>query len=403
MPLTPLHFAIGAPSSDLTFDLVEAAVQAHVDEGQRLDFKRELPGQKGLAKTDLPKDVAAFANAEGGMLVYGVTDKNSAADQLLGVAEFDDNFERSIRTTVLNAISPPVLNVSIDHVTNEEGVCVVTVEVPRSPDAPHFIHGDQEGAYRAPMRVGRDTRWLSESEIAAAYRKRFTGQADARAALDELYGRTYDPGRTSGRAWLVAVARPVTPPWHQPRRDRDRTRELVLDATAKVRAHVHQRYSGALGQLDPNPRPALRGWTVAPYEQRRAWVSVYDDGSVAVSMAAADPGSAHEMDAETLESGIADLGALIRAVATEEGIDAYDVLAGVEYQTNAPQQLQVWGRDSSGYRWDTGTRIHKFTPVRATVDTRDDLATQVADVARDLVNQGGVSTIRVIDTDEPWM
>ncbi len=402
MPLTPLHLAVGAPSSDLTLDLVEAAVQAHVEESQRLDFKRELPGRKGVGKTELPKDVAMFANAEGGILVYGVTDKNSTADELLGVAEFDDNFERAIRTAVLNAISPPVYNVRIDHLTNEDGLSVVTIEVPCSPGAPHFIHGDQEAAYRAPLRVGRDTRWLSESEIAAAYQRRFTGQVDARAALADLYERTYDPGRPSGRAWLVAVARPATLPWHQPRRDRDRTRELVLDASAKVRAHVLPRYSGAFDQLESNPRPALRGWTVPPRDQRHAWVSVYDDGSVAVSMAAAVFNAGHEMDAETLESGIADLGALISAVAAEQGIDAYDVLSGVEYQTNAPHPLQVWGRDVDGYRWDTRTSLHRFTRVGASIDTGEDLAPQVADIARDLVNQGGVSTIRVINTNDPW-
>ena len=194
-----------------------------------------------------------------------------------------------------------------------------------------------------------------------------------RNALNELYRRTYDPGRTSGRAWLVAVARPVNPPWHQPRRGQDRTRELVLEATAKVRAHVLPPYSGAFDQVKPNPRPALRGWTVPPYDERHAWVSVYDDGSVSVSMAAAEPSAAHEMNAETSESGIADLVALMRAVA-KQSIEAYDTLAGVEYQTNAPQRLQVWGREHSGHRWDTGIRVHQFTPARATVDTRDDLA-----------------------------
>lgn len=410
--MTPLHTAVGATSSDLTIDLVRSAVEVHAEEGQRLDFKRELAPRKGMGQTDLPKDVASFANAEGGMLVYGVTDKNSGADELKGVKEFDELYERSIRSAVLNDIHPSVHNVVIRHLQDDTGLSVVTVEVPRSPGAPHFVGDGNEGGHRAPLRVGRDTRWLTESEIAEAYRRRFSGQREAQQALEELYAQTYAPGRSSGRAWLVAVARPVIAPWRQPRRDRDRARELVTDAVNNVRAHVHQDYYGALGAVDFNVRPTLRGWTAPPSSSptwHLAYVSIFDDGSVAVSMSvggrrgqSGDMDDAHEMEAEVLESGVADLGALMHRLATEDSIEAYDVRVGVEYESNVRSDMQVWGRENHNYRWDTGVRLPRFTPVQATVTITDDLAPQIADLALDLVNQGGVSVTRVVNTDYPW-
>ena len=71
----------------------EATLQRLVDnqvaEGRDLEFKRELPGGGDEASREFLADVTAFANAQGGDIVYGLDEANGAATSLPGV-EVDD-------------------------------------------------------------------------------------------------------------------------------------------------------------------------------------------------------------------------------------------------------------------------------------------------------------------------
>ena len=63
-----------------------------------LDWKSELPPAKGLPQTDFPKDVAAMANSGGGVIVFGVRESQKAATERVDVGEFDEAYERSLRS-----------------------------------------------------------------------------------------------------------------------------------------------------------------------------------------------------------------------------------------------------------------------------------------------------------------
>jgi Putative DNA-binding domain len=64
----------------------EAKLQELCDEGcgesVTLDFKRDLPGASDKDKQEFLKGVCTFANADGGDLVYGITEQNGAASDL---------------------------------------------------------------------------------------------------------------------------------------------------------------------------------------------------------------------------------------------------------------------------------------------------------------------------------
>lgn len=407
MPVSALHAALGLPPGPVTRDLVVAGVEAGVQEGDRLDWKSALPPQKKLAESDLPKDVAAFANAAGGLLIYGVEESDGAATAIGGVSDFNENFERSIRDCVLRAISPPVYNVQIEHLADVEGgKDVVVVTVPQSPEAPHLIRTTGQPGFRVPRRSGRDTRWLTEPELAEVYRLRFARRSAAQQETDSLYERTYDAGRRRGVAWFVGVARPAQEPWRQPRRRRDEVRTLIEAAKVGVDT-TSNLYIGALDDVNLDARPAMRGWTAPPSRpqgQRQASVTVLDDGSVALAASAGGQRAGHdgeqlpptEMESRALESYVVDLFSLIEEVGRAAGITEYDVKIGVE--ANSDDVLKMWSL-SSGYLFDTGATIERVTPVRATVSLKEPLRAQLRDVALDLVNQGGVSILHVVPDD----
>lgn len=108
MTFTALHRAVGAEPGPLTDELLDAAVAAEVAETSDLDWKSELPPAKGLSQTDFPKDVAAMANSGGGVIVFGVRESQKAATERVDVGNFDEAYERTLRSTAITAISAAV-------------------------------------------------------------------------------------------------------------------------------------------------------------------------------------------------------------------------------------------------------------------------------------------------------
>ena len=138
----------GKPLDALTEADIQALVERGVTEGPHLDYKREL-GTKGEYR-DLAKDVAAFANAYGGYLVYGVEEKKEGDEgeaeiEIVGLAIPDiDGFLSALEQTVRARTTPSVevrtkaIELSTKEEDEKEPRYVVVVEVPPSLNAPHM-------------------------------------------------------------------------------------------------------------------------------------------------------------------------------------------------------------------------------------------------------------------------
>ena len=136
---------------DLRFDEVdEAALQSLVEnqvrESLTLDFKETLPGKSDQDKRELLKDVTAFANADGGDLLFGVGEDDGVAARLPGVSSdsLDTEVQR-LSSLLRDAIDPRLHGVNIQVVKLPSGTSVLHVRVPRSLEAPHMV---QLGSYR---------------------------------------------------------------------------------------------------------------------------------------------------------------------------------------------------------------------------------------------------------------
>ncbi len=147
-----------APADEITAGDIRALVDSRVPEGERVEFKRELPakgkpdpwtaGQKRIgdyAKNQILKEVVAFANAYGGMLVLGIeedrTSKPAVAASISPVPKCEELADR-FRLIFRNRVDPqlPFLDI-VPVVTHEPDDGVVVFRTQRSRRAPHRVTG----------------------------------------------------------------------------------------------------------------------------------------------------------------------------------------------------------------------------------------------------------------------
>jgi len=105
-------------------------------EGQQLEFKRSLAELDTATRT-----VTAFANTDGGVLLFGVRDSG----EIVGIEISQTTKERIVNR--ITGATDPVVYPSVEHVT-VEGRMVIVVQVAPSDNRPHLAEG------RAYKRVG---------------------------------------------------------------------------------------------------------------------------------------------------------------------------------------------------------------------------------------------------------
>lgn len=410
MTFTPLHRALGVSAGPITFEMLEQAIEIGVPENEELDWKRALPPADKFKDSDIVKDIAAMANSGGGMIVFGIAETNKAASGW-GSTEcaITEAYERTIRQAAWSKISPPVLNLSTGNVVGTDGETAAWLLIPPSDEYPH-LDFDRD-RFRAPVRNGADTTFLSERQIEAAYRARFDSRLRSEQALDELYSRTVEGHATDKFAWIFAVAKPTV----STRSDR-----LTLDQALKV-------YSGAEQELHQltqeqhahffkwmdrhNPRPGYRSWRfmnrmAGDHAIHEAWVTVHDDGSI--GLAAVVGGgyqgttrenlhtwAGHQIRPNQLEEVVGAFACLVRETARETSHDVYETRINLEWTGEGSPHLLQKGFSMMDY-FTEGHDFETFVPVVRSINalsSDDDFAATARELALDCVNQGGSSSL----------
>ena len=185
------------PERPATIDaLRERMSSPEFQESRSLEFKREVPRSKSLAK-----QLAGFA-AEGGVLVIGVEETSAG----LAVAPIDiDGARERVEQVARDVPEPPVQVESFILPSSTRGQGVLWIEIPASSAMLHQVNGIYY------ERLDTQTRPMSDADVAdrMSLRANRTGpiDADLEAALSR--------GEPGGRQWqgrTCIAARPVGAP-----------------------------------------------------------------------------------------------------------------------------------------------------------------------------------------------
>jgi predicted HTH transcriptional regulator len=135
-------------------------------EGQRAEFKRQLPGGSDDSKRTVFKTVAAFANGDGGTIVFGV-EKDEATVCGLGSADPRTDRDRLIQLARSTVVPAPDLDVRHHDL---DGKMLLVLTVPRGANPPYGITlpGKKDKPVEFYVRRGATTFPASPDEIRAA-------------------------------------------------------------------------------------------------------------------------------------------------------------------------------------------------------------------------------------------
>ncbi|WP_061295624.1 AlbA family DNA-binding domain-containing protein [Herbidospora cretacea] len=185
-----LETIFGAPLDRVTYQQI-ADLVGNIDarEAEDLDYKRDYAsGDKEEKGTeDLAVDIAAFANHIGGLIVVGMAEVGEvpSAPQDVALAGWEARIMKAVASRV-----HPLPRVECRAVANPDtpGSGFMLISVHLSSMAPHAVStpSKREAGLRWPRRHGTGKIWLSESEIAAAYRKRLMSPYDQEARVVQL-------------------------------------------------------------------------------------------------------------------------------------------------------------------------------------------------------------------------
>jgi ATP-dependent DNA helicase RecG len=145
-------------------------------ENSGVEFKRDVVENHILAK-----ELVAFSNLEGGMVILGIEDNGS----IFGLSR--PNLEEWVMTTCRDKIRPPIIPFFEIVRDVDQGRDVAVVRVPRGTDVHSLWHNHHNSYF---IRVGTQSREPSQEELGRLFQQRGTIRAELRpvagASLTDL-------------------------------------------------------------------------------------------------------------------------------------------------------------------------------------------------------------------------
>lgn len=144
-----------SPKLAFTAADIHQLIVNQVREDRSHEYKAELPGGSDADKKEFLADVASFANANGGSILYGITEKRDTAgkttgfpEEALGLAGVNvDQVIRQYESIVTSGLAPRVPGVRFYCVEGFPQGPVLVIHIPQSWIGPHMLNPPQSSRF----------------------------------------------------------------------------------------------------------------------------------------------------------------------------------------------------------------------------------------------------------------
>ena len=140
--------------------ITELIEKIHLGEDSTIEFKKEWSPKKDEKRSKLADEIAAFANAEGGVILIGVEDNG----EIIGIdsGSLNQN-EKTVIEICRDSIEPPV-NIHTEKLSIDDKL-ILKIEISRSL----FVHKSSNGYFR---RQGSSKREMPTEQLARLMQSR---------------------------------------------------------------------------------------------------------------------------------------------------------------------------------------------------------------------------------------
>jgi hypothetical protein len=190
---------INVPLKQIDKAVIEALIVNEVAESRTLDYKESLPGGKDADKKEFLADVSAMANAAGGDIVFGLSERRENGkptgipESVAGLGGVNLDAERlRLEGTLQTGLEPRINGLQFCTVEGFDNGPVLVLRVPRSYLAPHMLKtGDsrfysRHSAGKYPLDVTEIRSAFALSESLPEKIRRFRDERLGRVVADEL-------------------------------------------------------------------------------------------------------------------------------------------------------------------------------------------------------------------------
>src|SRR2546423_1029601 len=137
---------INVALSQIDKSVIESLIANEVRESRSLDYKQALPGDKRDAKKEFLYDVSSFANAAGGDLIYGITERREDGrptgipEGVFGLGNLNVDAEiLRLSNLIRDGIEPRIAGIQFHVVSGFEAGAVLVLRIPKSYLATHMM------------------------------------------------------------------------------------------------------------------------------------------------------------------------------------------------------------------------------------------------------------------------
>ncbi len=122
-----------------SLETIQSIIDNEIEESIHIEFKSgEALSKNDTKKKEVSKDVSSFANSDGGIIVYGLSESNHKASEysFIDGNEFSKEWLEQIINTTINRNIPDLIIHSI-RVSGDISKSIYVVQIPSSIEAPH--------------------------------------------------------------------------------------------------------------------------------------------------------------------------------------------------------------------------------------------------------------------------
>ena len=132
----------------------------------------------------MARDVSAFANAEGGQIVYGMTERDHEPAGLDSGIDPKSYPEIWFEQVLQQHITPNISGLRVHHVPLSEGRVAVVIDVPATEGDPHQVDG------RYYRRHNFNKLAMEHYEVSEMFRRKTTPKLDVQVAFENTHSPT---------------------------------------------------------------------------------------------------------------------------------------------------------------------------------------------------------------------